>query len=574
MRADENGKKYEAVKIPRPGADPQPRAAPRPKPEGRSASADGPVFYEIDYSASPIEGVGRFVRRTQKIETPARDPIRERFLEMREISRRERTPFYRDSWNGHPIVRQEAARVFYLQARFMEDFEDDCAKETPFSSYYPSYQMMGYDQLRTYFTWRTAVRRGDVRETSLSYAFLYLYELLHTVGAADPSDALGKLTDFWESYRQFDSTVDRYVLRWLADYHIYYTLPHTFEEFLLAHRLTAAYADIAKPRTGFAFYERLSNYSVGRSAFCTAQTRPLIENAVMASITAAREALSAAGTDPDSLLFCASKKAPHWTPFHSALFYPWLKQPDRTVVLSGDDVYLCRDNAWTHSAAVATLRGKKLIGYILKQTEATLREITRYRFRLNADLKTLDPETRELLGRAGIRLDETVRQAVLAYYREATRTVVTVNDAALSRIREDAAATQAALTVEENSPAPASAVPPAGAEAEEPETRGPMPDPPAQDAHQTAAAAPMGPAPEKDGWDALWERLSETEKRALAALVSGGTLERFAAENGVLPELLAESVNEKALDTVGDGLLDEALSLYPDYTEQITERMR
>ncbi len=34
----------------------------------------------------------------------------------------------------------------------------------------------------------------DLQETSLSYAFLYIYELLNQIGVADPMDGYRKLT--------------------------------------------------------------------------------------------------------------------------------------------------------------------------------------------------------------------------------------------------------------------------------------------------------------------------------------------------------------------------------------------
>ncbi len=571
MDSSEKKKEYAPEKIPRPGAGPRPDAPaglrkPRPEPE-----RDGPVFYEIDYSASPVPGVGKFVRRTERVEPPRRDPVRRRFLEMREIARQYRMPFSGGSLFYSPGVQRENAEIFYRQALFMREFEDDFDKESEFSSYFPNYQMMGYDQLRTYFTWRTRVRRGDVRPTSLSYAFLYLYELLHNVGAADPADALEKLTSFWETYRAFDSTVDKYVLRWLADYHIYYTLPHTFAEFLSAHRLTAAYADLARPKTGFAFYLALSGYDMTRSVFFAGENRALLEDGAVFAMERVRETLAAAGIELDSLLFCPAKKAPTWRPFQGALFHPWLRQPDRTVVFSEKDVYLCRDNVWTHSAALATRRGRRLVGYIFRQTEAALRRLRRYRSALKADLNALDPETRSVLEAGGVRLGEVVRSAAEEFYRERTRTVVTVDEASLSRIRTDAAATQEALTVETEEEMNAGGGPPPPPEAPAVE-EAPEPEPvPAQDGFSAVFATAKESA---GGWDALWDLMDDTERQALAALVSGGTLERFAAEKGILPELLAESVNEKAMETVGDGLLDDALALYPDYEEQVKGMMR
>lgn len=415
MDGGEKRRKYAAEKIVRPGGDALPDALGRVRkaldvlnaleggaegrPEaGKKADAsDGPVFYEIDYSASPVPGVGKFVKRAERVEPLRRDPVRRRFLEMREIARQYPLQFLGGYRFYSPGVQRENAEIFYRQALFMREFEDDFDKESEFSSYFPNYQMMGYDQLRTYFTWRTRVRRGDVRQTSLSYAFLYLYELLHNVGAADPVDALEKLTSFWETYRLFDNTLDKYVLRWLADYHIYYTLPHTFEEFLSAHRLTAAYAGLARPKTGFAFYLGLSGYDLTKSTFYAGENRALLEDGAVFAMERVRETLAAAGIELDGLLFCPAKKAPAWRPFQGALFHPWLRQPDRTVVFSEKDVYLCRDNVWTHSAALATRKGRRLVGYIFRKTEAALRRLKRYRSALKADLSTLDPETLAVL---------------------------------------------------------------------------------------------------------------------------------------------------------------------------------
>jgi hypothetical protein len=55
---------------------------------------------------------------------------------------------------GPTVRRALSESVFIRQARFMADFEDDYQKLAPFSMFYPYYQMMSYEQLRTYFTWR------------------------------------------------------------------------------------------------------------------------------------------------------------------------------------------------------------------------------------------------------------------------------------------------------------------------------------------------------------------------------------------------------------------------------------
>ena len=117
------------------------------------------------------------------------DPIREKFYEMRKLALE------------RPFARSDS-ELFYKQARFMEDFTDDYDGDAKFNMYYPYYQHMGYDYLRTYFTWRTKVRQGEIKSISLSYIFLYIYELLSGIGVSDPTDGLDKLLDIWNTFQK------------------------------------------------------------------------------------------------------------------------------------------------------------------------------------------------------------------------------------------------------------------------------------------------------------------------------------------------------------------------------------
>ena len=128
----------------------------------------------------------------------------DRYREMRAISR-----WQADSGGGRGRWLSEA-ELFYRQGRFMEDFEDDCPYHGTFKAYFPTYNAMSDRQLRGYFTWRAAVRTGTVEETSLSFAYVYLYELLCGIGTHGPLDGFSKLRGFWEAYRGFAPEIDRF----------------------------------------------------------------------------------------------------------------------------------------------------------------------------------------------------------------------------------------------------------------------------------------------------------------------------------------------------------------------------
>ncbi|MCL1828173.1 MAG: hypothetical protein FWG32_01620, partial [Oscillospiraceae bacterium] len=198
-------------------------------------------------------------------------------------------------------------------------------------------------------------------------------------------------------------------------------------------------------------------------------------------------------------------------------------------------------------------------GYILKKTESCLRQATKYKYKLNAELKVRSGYYKELAV-TGAELDDVIGKAVEAFFTERNRTVVTVDHRNLARIREEARGTQEALIVPDADAAPD--VPgrptPAAAEAE------------------AAPEVPGCPTPanaDDDPWAALKNALTGTERKALSLILNGnGNLRTLADENGLMLEVLIDSINEKATDHIGDNIIDmsEEIAIYDEYKGYIT----
>lgn len=142
----------------------------------------------------------------------------DQYRKMREISRWQEDP------KGGAGRWLSEAELFYRQGLLMADFEDDCPYNGTFKSYFPTYNAMSDRQLRGYFTWRAQVRRGTVEETSTSFAFLYLYELICGIGVDDPLEGFNKIKAFWDAYRAFEPGIDRFARVWLQDYAVFHAL--------------------------------------------------------------------------------------------------------------------------------------------------------------------------------------------------------------------------------------------------------------------------------------------------------------------------------------------------------------
>ena len=582
----------------------------------------------------------------EHIESREEDPVRELFNRMRDIAREDRYPGFRNSNFYDQRMQRENAKTFYKQGMFMKDFEDEYEKTVPYSSYFPSYQMMGYDQLRTFFTWRTQIRKEKVEHISLSYAYLYIYELLNNIGVDSPEEGLGRLLFFWEAFRVYDKSVDKYVPRWLKDYHIYYELPRSFPDFVEENGLEAYYPGMKDEEEGFDFYCAISKYDIRKSVFYGEGREDMIQRCFFFTLERLREALAKGGFAFESCLFQPARNMSIWVPFKGALFYPSVRQRDRKVVLSRREVYVCSHNEWTCSAMITADSGRRLLGYVMKQTEAVLRGVTKFKYKLSANPNMLSPVMADELKKAGICLETVITDAVKAFYKEENRTIVRVNAGALEKIRREAYAIQEKLTVPEEGISLSEHTVPeggillsehtvpeevvlfsglAGAEAvrdaygedqaqrlvvagdvpgkkdasksREESAEGEnvskknliadqkdipdimlaeLPDgmrtelPHSNQDTRIQAAEYTEKDTENDEWKALGEALTETERQALSIILNDKTkLKLFADQQGIMLEVLAEGINEKASDMVGDGLLDNDFEVYEDYLEDV-----
>ncbi|MDR0490610.1 MAG: TerB N-terminal domain-containing protein [Oscillospiraceae bacterium] len=545
------------------------------------------VFAEIEYDSIPsgasADKTGRGLilpaARALPVAEGSSDPIRQKFYNMRSIV------------SGNPFARNDVG-FFYRQAEFMEDFSDDYEGNADFFMYYPCYQHMGYEQLRTYFTWRAKVRRGDVTFTALSYVFLYIYELLSGIGASGPKDGLDKLMVIWNAFQKHTNSLDYYLPKWLYDYHVYYELPHSFKEFISAHNLKSYYSEYflfdADDENCLDSWNRTSNYDIIKSNFYNAGNDALVRQCFCAVIRAISEECRRQGVFADDMLGCSSDDLTSWYPFQRTLFHNWLSQPDRQVEMPGRKNYYCKNNRWKTNTYLPYAWQAILAGYLIKKTEACLRNAAKYKFAIKAD-STFVRSCFKTLRNPHLTfkdLDIVIEKAVAGFYRDMSRTIVTVNHQNLARIRAEALGTQEKLIVPEENARNGHAPDSEGALRAAPirDTSGKSRASASVIANMDAAAARFGAdaslpeqkaepaAPAFDGWASLKEVLSVTELHALSLVLRGGAdIKAFADENGIMLEVLADSINEKAADHIGDNVLEvgDGVTIYDEYREKI-----
>ncbi|MDR0964247.1 MAG: TerB N-terminal domain-containing protein [Clostridium sp.] len=580
----------------------------------------GEGFSEIEYGTSKQKPLP-----AQKIEKPAYDPIRERFLKMRSISRK-----YNSYDRFDYILRGTSpnlGKAFTEQGRFMADFEDNYSKEISLSIEFPTYQQLNYEQLRTYFTWRTKIRRQESRNfekqqttdslgnleklqttenlesleklqtienpqnleklqtieapqsieklqrISFPYVLLYSYELLNNIGVSSPQEGLDKLLYLWQSFRTVHPQLNVLVPSWFKDYFIFYDLPRTFADFVHEHKLQAFYGVQSFETQPFDLYSALSPYSIIFSNIYTKENKEMIENCFLAVLEDIQQAFLAAGMEFENVFFHPVQKLLPWEPFKDTPFYPTRPQRDRRVLIGSRELYICKNQVWSHSQSVTTTKGRKFIGFVMKKMDSVLRELTDYRRKLSAKLDMLDPATQRDLLKKGIQIDELVTKSVTQYYRDLTQVVVSVDDTILERIRLEALKTQERLAIPDAIANDLKSEDFTKQSADESESS--MFD---DDIDLPINTETIGIIPSSnvtsDPWQLLWTELSPNEREALAIFSKGKDIATFAQQSHIMPELLIDGINQKALDHIGDQLLDEDAHLYEDYQEQVKELLQ
>ncbi len=521
-----------------------------------SISFDSQAFaeIEIDYSnentLSESASVPTFVSVPQEI-NPLEDEKRKVFNEMRQISRDSYNSNYQSKFYNKQ-VQSNNAKVFYKQAVFMKDFEDDYDGSASFSSYFPYYQLMSYEQLRTYFTWRTNVRKGEINNTSLSYAFLYMYELLNNIGVDSPDDGLERIMTFWNVFKEYNSSIDKYVIQWIKDYHIYYGLKKPFKDFVYENNIYMYYPKIflyeSDISDNFELFCSISKYNIKDSSFYTAETSNLINDCFYHVITKLKDALKTIDIDFYDLIFQPTKNLTLWTPFKGALFFQRLNGKSRKVILSDKEIYVYNQVNWSFSTTITTENGRQLIGYAMKQMESTLRKLMDYKYKLSVSIDMINQATVQKFSMAGIDFEKIIVDTVNDYYKEINKVVVSVSENMLNIIRKEAFETQEKLIVPEN-------------------------DEPVVATEQITSLKEVAAELVLDGWTGFKNSLNDTEIRALLVILEDGNIKQYADENSIMLEVLADSINEKAMDSIGDNILelDIDMTIYEEYIENVKE---
>ena len=514
----------------------------------------------------------------------------DQYRKMREISR------WQDDPKGGAGRWLSEAELFYRQGLLMADFEDDCPYNGTFKSYFPTYNAMSDRQLRGYFTWRARVRRGTVEETSTSFAFLYLYELICGIGVDNPLDGFDKIKAFWDAYRTFEPGIDRFARVWLQDYAVFHGLDPKllrdsktviFDNALIELRRAAR--DLTPQSTGkapkrrkssepvlplppdeareerlMAAIDALSTYNLANSRLNRSHHRDLRHVACAVYVRMARYYDTHRKTGIVASLFGEETAMPY-TMFASAVFFAPERHEDCEYRLDPIHIYRCQNGFWECMRIHGSRQKSSKLGEMMRACDQRLR------LALDPGHPLKEEKVPKYL--AKIIDDEIV--AWLSWDAAHQPVKIDIDLSQLGHIRSAAAQTREALLIDEERedgmPAEAEAtffeqpgVEPASDMIAQPVATA-MPqdeaDEPTVSPEQFGIVAPLlvpEPAPSTTTPIDAATALDPAADAYLRALLEQDTAQAASAvaQSGQSEDMLVDNINEALFDLVGDTVIE------------------
>ena len=447
------------------------------------------------------------------------------------------------AYEGDVFISDSA--VFYKQAKFMEEYCDDYESKSDFATYYPTYRTMNDAQLRTYFSWRTRVRGGKVEKTSLSYVFVYIYELLNQIGSDSPLQSFEKLVSFWRDYREHDERINRYMEKWLADYVVYYGLdcsllngvlpPDPDEAVLVLYK----YRDYGEDEI-FNALNAFSSYDLRKSGFYKRYPEDVKAVTVRVFAELSDYFEKHRKSDICTRLFGQVYTDPYMM-FSSAVFYEPHTHADTVYKFNPICTYTCKNGAWSCTRFFKH-RNKKETGTLLKAVDCKLRR--RYDYK-----QAIKPvQTSKLYS-------ETIDKVIEDYLKEKqlkSRPVVKLDLSRLDGIRTASEQIRVRLLADELQDEPELEV----LEREEP-----------------VVLMPAGEQPRDCGEQGCDKAgLNDTEYEFVRCLLYGGDYAGLVHAAGAMMSMITDSINEKMFDSFGDTVIEydgDTPRIIEDYSEQL-----
>lgn len=483
------------------------------------------------------------------------------------------------------------ADQFCKQAELLHPLNDNFDEITPIETSTPTFSRLNNNQLRTYITWRTKYQSGDISPVPYSYILLYTFEIINEIQAQGKEAVIQAITTLFHAYR-YESYIERTLPELLRDYYICSSFDIPFGDLIKKCKIETAFPNLffgeESINNPIQFYGRISSYKILGSKFYLDENFEMLDKCFRDCLHQSILFFDKNGIDFRKICLIKSAHEKWWSPFRGMVYSIKTVPVKRTVKLTADEVYTYSGSEWSRRSSVKLdMAASHLIGFILKRMESKMREILKFKYKLSANGETAaekipnntqnqvqiaklmkSPEFGDLIDRAVVEYFQKNHPGVFSnpdtVYKKPVK--VNVDFSKLEQIRNEASEIQDKLLISQEEPDEAKRADNASAVTHNNSKEQDRPAPIAESANE---------------WDRLISNLTDMQKKAIFTILTGQAvsdkLQLLSTENHLLTEVLLESINEAALEHVGDNIIETGESpvyVYDEYIEYLNRAFK
>lgn len=510
--------------------------------------------------------------------------------------------------------RMDEDEIFYRQAKYLENFEDNYEiKNVHRSSYHMfgvdyTYSNFSFTDFRTYFSWRTKIRKDEFELIDWEYEQIYINELLNQIGCKDENDVIEKLINFWKGYRQCTLKIDS-------------VMPNIIKEFYIANGFKIPYTEIMKKfpieiktqakdlkdinkgiyTDKIDFLDEISTYKIAKSKLLETKYGYLLNQCIEKIFTKLNSKFKEEDIILSEMLMYKHETEHWWNPLRNYnIFHE--KKPIGPIIIEGIEKYECLNGMWNKTIYSEDRKYRNTIGYILKTMECYIREYLGYRkLKLpgkNEIIKDIgeyycSDKTRNVLRKIyKMNLQEIIQIETIKFleenkipkmifkkpkekqdeFEQEEKIEVVFNQEQFAKIREKSEEIQKALIIEENDEEIKNSV----VREESIEN-----DKEISEIKKYTIDKPKEVAntQEENVFKKFAYNLNPEEKEIINVLLEKQDVEnkimKIAQSHNEMLEVIISNINDKALETIGDTVIESDMSsIYEDYEEEIKKGMK
>jgi hypothetical protein len=425
---------------------------------------------------------------------------------------------------------------FLRQGEFMKDYEDNYQDWfLTCSLSQPTYHNLSVNQLRQYFTWRAAVRKGDTMfSTNQAYLHLYLSELLCGIGVNSPEEALKKMQDLDGAlrYGYGANKIKEYLPYWIFEYSVIHSMPldiimqcaNPFMYYIAQDTYIATLKNPVSKKDDEIFLAL--SFFAEKGLFST----PVVSEGGSRGKHLFAELWKYVSVryneeDTDFFTECFGQpKIYKWYPLFYSMFSDICNDSDKECVLNECRKFFCFDGIWYAEYYREAPINKEKFNALLHEAERVFRKY----LKVGRALRQKPDETwATQYAEAAIAADKKAEI-------EAKRPKINIDLSGLDKIRSDAAITRESLLTEEET----------------------------EEEIKTDSTS-------ENNENSL---LDAVHTEILRTLLKNGSADEYIKAAHLMPSVVADTINAALFDEIGDNILEcdgKTLKIVEDYVEEV-----